>query len=633
MVNILAKKRKITKKIKKKYEKITRIDKAKNYVCNYSDKPLTNAEILALNKGLSFIPTPAPPTERDLINDWKRLARSMRLKLMFANKPTRHRHPFKNDSTFTPCTSDSVGLENYLYSTRIELEKLAISVANGPRAKSNVTSRQRAALKSLSSRNDIVINKADKGSMTIIRSRQEYVTEGERQLLKSGNYEPISHDMTDELSLDIHKVLLEMLDLGEIDNCTFNYLDPLQGNTHTAELYHLAKVHKALTELGTFNSRPIISGCGTPNERISEFLEFFQRPLALLQSTNVRDTTDLLCRLESLIIPKNAILLVGDILSMYTNIPHNTANDLLKISFEENENFDYGFKRPSTQSLLKLAKLVFECNYFKFNGKHYRQTCGLAMGSRASVSGSDIVVHHIEKQLLQKYTKQLLLFLRFRDDVFAIFCGSQKECNMFVHDANSLHKSIQFNFEISNSKVNFLDVEIFKGERFQRSGILDCKTFFKPTNKFQYLHRESAHPPGVFKALIKGELLRYARNTNSESDFKTQVHQFKGRLVNRGYCSAAFDKISAEINHNHRSEYLNKNVKDKGNPPLVFVTTYSPYVQDKLPELLRKHWPQIKNSSKLNGLFTEPPIVSYKRNTNIGDDLVRAKLKPESKLC
>ena len=57
---------------------------------------------------------------------------------------------------------------------------------------------------------------------------------------------------------------------NEIDDTAFQYLDPLHSNPHTAELYDLAKVHKKLTELDTFNSRPIISGCGTPNERISE---------------------------------------------------------------------------------------------------------------------------------------------------------------------------------------------------------------------------------------------------------------------------------------------------------------------------------------------------------------------------
>ncbi len=551
---------------------------------------------------------------------------------MYAHRTKNKVHPFKNQSTFNPSPTNNVGLENYLYGTRIELEKIANSILQGPKERSNMSNRQRAALKSLSSRRDIVINKADKGSMTIVRSRHEYVTEGERQLLHSGNYEPTHCDMSQELSQNIHEVLCVMLSNNEIDDTTFHYLDPLQGNTHTAELYHLAKIHKQLTELGTFNSRPIISGCGTPNERISEFLEFFQRPLALQQCTNVRDTTDLLCRVESTRVPPNAILLVGDILSMYTNIPHNTAHDLLKISFEENENYDYGFKRPSTDSLLILAKLVFECNYFKFNGKHFRQTCGLAMGSRASVSGSDIVVHHIEKQLLTKYKNELLLFLRFRDDVFAIFCGSTSECEQFIQDANGLHKSIQFNFEISDSRVNFLDVEIFKGPRFQREGILDCKTFLKPTNKFQYLHRDSAHPPGVFKALIKGELLRYVRNTNSESDFKEQVARFKSRLVNRGYCPATFDMISAEINHDQRVRYLNPNTNpnlENEDHPLIFVTTYNPYLRNKLPALLRKHWNHIEGSKNLSKLFEEPPMVAYKRNKNIKDDLVRARLKPE----
>ncbi len=303
-------------------------------------------------------------------------------------------------------------------------------------------------------------------------------------------------------------------------------------------------------------TRAIISGCGSPTERISQFLEFFLALIALSQSTHIKDTTDLLCKLEALRLPPHVILLVGDIASMYSNIPHDDAQNIIRQTLNENEELDYGMKRPSTDSLMELAKLIFEGNYFKFDGKYYRQTCGLAMGSRASVSGSDIVVHHFEKQLIQKYNKQLLIFLRFRDDVFGIFDGSLSECQQFMDDANSLHPKLRFNFDVSQEKVSFLDVDIFKGPRFKDQGILDFATHFKPTNKFQYIHRDSCHPPGVFKGLIKGELLRYARNTSDPTLYNSQVEDFRKRLINRGYSSKEFDLQRDKVPHEKRHEFL-----------------------------------------------------------------------------
>ena len=97
----------------------------------------------------------------------------MRLKHQFADHNRKLKHPFKENSTYMPNTSESVVLENYLYSIRIELESLTSSLSEGPLVKQNMSVRQKSALKSLAKRKDIVIYKADKGSMTIIRSRHD----------------------------------------------------------------------------------------------------------------------------------------------------------------------------------------------------------------------------------------------------------------------------------------------------------------------------------------------------------------------------------------------------------------------------------------------------------------------------
>ena len=60
--------------------------------------------------------------------------------------------------------------------------------------------------------------------------------------------------------------------------------------------------------------------------------------------------------------------------------------------------------------------------------------------------------------------------------------------------------------------MKFLDTQAYKGNIFQKSGPLDIKSFIKPTNTFQYLHRISAHSKSVFKGFIKGECIIHARN-------------------------------------------------------------------------------------------------------------------------
>ena len=64
------------------------------------------------------------------------------------------------------------------------------------------------------------------------------------------------------------------------------------------------------------------------------------------------------------------------------------------------------------------------------------------------------------------------------------------EIHQFFQIANSHHPLLKFTYEISDKEMNFLDITLSKGERFELELIFYVKTFIKPTNfTFQYLER------------------------------------------------------------------------------------------------------------------------------------------------
>ena len=68
----------------------------------------------------------------------------------------------------------------------------------------------------------------------------------------------------------------------------------------------------------------------------------------------------------------------------------------------------------------------------------------------------------------------------------------------------------------SNERIEFLDLNIFKGGKFNTTNHPDISTHFKTTNTFQYLHFSSSHPRSIFKGLVKGEAIRFlCSNTNA----------------------------------------------------------------------------------------------------------------------
>ena len=105
---------------------------------------------------------------------------------------------------------------------------------------------------------------------------------------------------------------------------------------------------------------------------------------------------------------------------------------------------------------------------------------------------------------------------RFIDDVFSLWDIGKQEIDLFLEQAISFHPTIKFTAEISDKEITFLDTVVYKGERFQKDTMLDIITHYKPTEKFQYTHYTSCHPPGVKGGFIKGEAIRLLRTNSSE---------------------------------------------------------------------------------------------------------------------
>ena len=53
-----------------------------------------------------------------------------------------------------------------------------------------------------------------------------------------------------------------------------------------------------------------------------------------------------------------------------------------------------------TEDIMDLLNLCLTSTYFQYNGKHYKQLHGTAMGSPVSVVVAEIVMQHVEERAL-----------------------------------------------------------------------------------------------------------------------------------------------------------------------------------------------------------------------------------------
>ena len=108
----------------------------------------------------------------------------------------------------------------------------------------------------------------------------------------------------------------------------------------------LPKIDKRLENVP---GRPVISQCGAPTEKVSEFLDY---PLKLIMQSGrsyIKDSRDFLKKIKDLgSFPENVILVTAYVVGLYPNIPHEAGLQALEEALENRNH-----KQFSTDKLVK----------------------------------------------------------------------------------------------------------------------------------------------------------------------------------------------------------------------------------------------------------------------------------------
>lgn len=202
--------------------------------------------------------------------------------------------------------------------------------------------------------------------------------------------------------------------------------------------------------------------------------------------TVLRDSGELIQCLEQTDLPAGCLLITADVSSLYPNIDIKKAIVALDLLLREG-------KVAQTALLVQLTRLVFENNFLKseFSNDIYHQTFGIAMGTPFAVTAANAFMYHHERDIIEQYSRYLTLYKRFIDDLFVIWDGPRAKLSEFLSAFNNKDERIKITYEISESKISFLDLLLFKDPRYLT---LQYSTFQKPLNKYLYIPFESFHP-------------------------------------------------------------------------------------------------------------------------------------------
>ena len=233
------------------------------------------------------------------------------------------------------------------------------------------------------------------------------------------------------------------------------------------------------------------------------------------------------------------------------------------------------------------------------------------MGTKVAPTFANIFMATVEEDFLYQQPIQPELWKRYLDDVFVVWKDTKASLDKLKTDLNNHHPNLTFTFGQEGDSVEFLDTVVYKGERFKRTGILDIKPHFMPTNKFQYTHYTSCHPHHTFKGLTKGEAIRTLRLSSDPNTYYKTLKFLHKKFKNKDYPPKLIRKIFNTISYNLRQAYLvprdqaNKNNDTQIPLILPFQPQYTPH----------QICQAIKNDT--DQYITQSPILAFTKGTTM----------------
>ena len=265
----------------------------------------------------------------------------------------------------------------------------------------------------------------------------------------------------------------------------------------------------------------------------------------------LRDSDHLLAQIRQVRVPKTAKLVKFDIKDFFMSGKHQQLADLASSCFPPDVQFE--------------ARCLIDCIlgnqivHVPGDERYWAVKVGTGMGLRCSGELSDTCFFKLceEKFAADKAVQQqygVLFYCRFKDDGFFIIDGPQDARIAICQELKRRSGCFQVVFDsVSSHDAIMLDLRLFKGSGWARSGTLDYELHLKESRQWSPLLHSSAHPMSVHMSWPTAQMQRIANRFSDKQAGRIAVLAFQQRYL----CSTGITIHSAasHLRHSSRSDH------------------------------------------------------------------------------
>ena len=240
-------------------------------------------------------------------------------------------------------------------------------------------------------------------------------------------------------------------------------------------------------------------------------------------------------------------------------------------------------------------------------------------------SYANLFVGFIENKFFSNYHgPKPDLYKRYIDDCVGATSSSKEELNLFINSVNSFHPALKYTWEISENSLAFLDIKLSINDNG-----LSTSVYYKPTDSHNYLLHSSSHPQHVKNAIPFSQFLRLRCLCSDDTDFNNKCEEMCQFFKKRGYPD------SAVTTGKHRAQEIDRETtlqtsQNEETDRIPFTLTYHPQ-NLAIKNVILKNFKILSNDPETKHIFSLPPLISFKRDKNLGNFLVRSAFKFNNK--
>ena len=145
---------------------------------------------------------------------------------------------------------------------------------------------------------------------------------------------------------------------------------------------------------------------------------------------------------------------------------------------------------------------------------------------------------------------------------------------------------------------------------------------YKPTDSHSYLLYSSSHPSHVKNSIPYSQFLRLRRLCSEDSDFSLKSEEMCEFFDKRGYPASVVEASHHRAQQIDRQSALQTSQKENSNR-IPFTLTFHPH-NHAVKSIILKNFKLLQNDPDTGRIFSQPPLISFKRDKNIGHFLVRS---------